>query len=136
MHTDIDAVTADLPGAARALHAQYNATVLLKSHGSVIYDGKRMAIHAIAAPSLAKGGSGDMLAGILAALMAQEKPAPDVFRCGQAASLWMSMAANKAAQTLGDLSVLSDDVISCLGPAAVAYQHPPNGKQRHAPAGS
>ena len=136
LHTDIDAVTADLPGAARALHAQYNATVLLKSHGSVIYDGKRMAIHAITAPSLAKGGSGDMLAGILAALMAQEKPAPDVFRRGQAASLWMSMAANKAAQTLGDLSVLSGDVISCVGPVAAAYQHPPNGKQRHAPAGS
>lgn len=118
--TDIAAVTDDLPGAARALHTKYGAVVLLKSHASVMFDGSRMAIGGVAAPALAKGGSGDMLAGILAGLIAQAKPNPDLQKIAQAATLWMSLAANRAAETLGDLSVLSGDVLRYLGPVLVS----------------
>lgn len=138
LHTDISAVTDDLPGAARALYERYGATMLLKSHASVAFDGERMAINAVAAPSLSKGGSGDMLAGILAGLLAQGKPAPDMLKTAQAASLWMSLAANRAARKLGELSVLSGDVLSSLGPVLVDARRrlPQSGTRLPSPAGS
>lgn len=139
LHTDVAAVTRDLPGAARALHERYGAAVLLKSHASVATDGVRMAINAETAPALAKGGSGDMLAGIVAGLMAQKKPAPDLVACAQAASLWMSLAANRAARRGGELSVLSGDVLAALGPVwaqAMRGRRPRCGTRRRGRAGS
>ncbi len=138
LKTNVQAVIDDLPTAARALHRKYGACVLLKSHASVAFDGTRMGVNAVAAPALAKGGSGDMLAGMLAGILAQGKPKPDLFQAAQAASLWMSLAANEVAGTLGDQSVLSGDVIRNLGPvlASLRRLHPPHGTQQRAPAGS
>ena len=57
---------------AVAFSEKYNCTLLLKGAGTVICDkGKRICINPVACSSLSKGGSGDVLAGIIASFAAQ-----------------------------------------------------------------
>jgi len=65
-------VQADRPAAAHALSKKYTATVILKGAGSLIAspDG-RLAICAQGHPAMATAGLGDVLAGVVGALLAQ-----------------------------------------------------------------
>ena len=47
------------------------AVVVLKGDDTIVSDGERVAVNAIAAPALATAGSGDVLSGITAALLAR-----------------------------------------------------------------
>lgn len=69
-------VQADRLAAARKLAQRFNAIVVLKGSGSVIArpDGKLM-INTTGNPALATAGTGDVLAGICGALLAQSIPA-------------------------------------------------------------
>ena len=108
-------VQADMLGAARAISRKYGAVTLLKSHASVITDGDRFALNTVGSPALAKGGSGDALAGIATGLMAQGLPA---FEAAQAAGLWLGSAARRAARCFGVYSALTGEVLSMMGEAA------------------
>jgi ADP-dependent NAD(P)H-hydrate dehydratase / NAD(P)H-hydrate epimerase len=65
-------IQADRPAAARALAKRYNTHVVLKGNGSVIVarDG-HLFINASGNPGMASAGMGDVLSGILGALLAQ-----------------------------------------------------------------
>lgn len=110
---EIGCVTGDLAGAAAALCEKYGCNVILKSSVSVIaaLDG-RMALNVEGSPALAKGGSGDMLSGVLAALLAQGLPMYEAMRC---ACLWHGLAAKYAAKECGVRGALTGDVIRALG---------------------
>ncbi|MBO2631492.1 NAD(P)H-hydrate dehydratase [Shewanella algae] len=69
--TDIANVEADRFAAVRKLQAQYGGVVLLKGAGTLIYDGKQLFVAPVGNPGLASGGCGDVLSGIIGALMAQ-----------------------------------------------------------------
>ena len=71
-------VQADRPAAARALAKKYNAVCVLKGSGSLIAntDGE-LALADHGHPAMATGGLGDVLAGVIGALMAQKMPAFD-----------------------------------------------------------
>ncbi|MBI4656154.1 MAG: NAD(P)H-hydrate dehydratase [Elusimicrobia bacterium] len=56
---------------ARRISKTFNAVVVLKGHGTVVTDSKEIFINPTGGPCLAKGGSGDILAGIIAGLWAQ-----------------------------------------------------------------
>ena len=57
--------------AVKAIQAKYGGVVVLKGPGTLIYDGIDCYVAAVGNPGLASGGCGDVLAGIIAALMAQ-----------------------------------------------------------------
>ena len=70
--TDIAAVTGDRYAAVRALAARYGAVIVLKGAGSLIADsGGRVAVCPWGNPGMAAGGMGDVLTGVIAALLAQ-----------------------------------------------------------------
>ena len=74
-------VQADRVGAARKLAQRYAATIVLKGAGSVCADPYgNWSINSSGAPSLASAGTGDVLAGLIAALLAQRHPAWDAVR--------------------------------------------------------
>ena len=73
----VEGIQADRPGAAREFAMQHGVTVVLKGANTVIAapDG-RLWFNAVACSGLAKGGSGDVLAGVIGALLAQGMDAP------------------------------------------------------------
>ncbi len=68
---DIAEVEADRFAAVKALQQKYGGVVLLKGAGTLIYDGKQLWVAPVGNPGLASGGCGDVLSGIIGALMAQ-----------------------------------------------------------------
>jgi len=108
-------VAGDMLAAGRALHARYGGVSLLKSHCSMITDGERQGLNTVGSPVLAKGGSGDALAGIVAGLMAQGMAAYDAARTG---ALWLGKASLLAEQRHGVYSALTGEVLALMGEAA------------------
>ena len=105
-------VNADRENTARSFAARYGVVVVLKGAGTVIAapDGKAL-INMTGNSGMATGGSGDVLAGICAALLAQGS-AP--FDCAAAAVYLHGLAGDFAAEKLGRTSMLPSDIIEEL----------------------
>ena len=69
--TTAAAVQADRPAALRELCAKSGAVVVLKGAGTLVGDGTSCFTNRTGNPGLATGGSGDVLAGLLGALLAE-----------------------------------------------------------------
>ena len=103
---------------AAAYAEEYNVGVLLKSNVTLFTQGKEGYVVNTGTPALAKGGSGDVLAGILAALSARGIPMRQAACC---ATYLLGRAGALAAEALGrEYSVCGSDVIAQL-PRAVAH---------------
>lgn len=71
-------------------------------------------------PGLARGGSGDALTGIIAALLAQKLPPFTAAACG----VWLhGAAADGAAKRLGQYGMLPHDIFYDLGQLFAAHSH-------------
>jgi NAD(P)H-hydrate epimerase len=95
------AVQDDRPAAARALAARSGAVALLKGARSVIAaaDGE-LCVNATGGPGLAAGGSGDVLAGLVGALLGQGLRAWDAARLGA----WLHGLAGDLGPPVGGLA--------------------------------
>ncbi len=67
----VEAIQSNREGIAKDFAAKYGVTLLLKGHGTVITDGENTFVNPTGSSALAKGGSGDVLCGMLCALLAQ-----------------------------------------------------------------
>lgn len=106
-------INADREEIARRYAAQWNAVVVLKGAGTVIAapDG-RFAVNTTGNPGLARGGSGDVLAGMTAALLACGLPAYEAACC----AVWLhGAAADRAAAVRGEYGMLPQDLLPALG---------------------
>ena len=91
-----EAVQADRPGAARKLARKYDAVCVLKGAGSLVADPHgRLAICKRGHPAMAGAGLGDVLSGVLGALLAQDMPVWDAACLG----VWLHACAG---ERLGD----------------------------------
>ena len=104
-------ILADAVHEAKSFAQRFGATVILKNNRSVITDGVRVAVNPTGSAALAKGGSGDVLSGLLAGTCARGI-AP--FDAACAASWLLGRAGEIAAERLGEYSVDPADVISCI----------------------
>jgi ADP-dependent NAD(P)H-hydrate dehydratase / NAD(P)H-hydrate epimerase len=95
--------------------ARWGATVLLKGNNTVVADPDgRLAVNPTGVPSLATGGTGDVLTGLVGALLAQGLEPFDAARLGA----WVhGRSGALAARALGPVSVAAGDVAQHL-PAA------------------
>lgn len=108
--TDAPAVQRDRLAAARALAARFASVVVLKGTGTVIAapDG-RLAINPTGNAALATGGTGDVLGGIIGALLAQHLPRYEaalagVYLHGLAADTLSEQGHGPAGLTAGELA--------------------------------
>lgn len=109
----VDEIQKDLIGAAREASDRYGVTCVLKDAATVTAgkDGK-IFVNTSGSPALAKGGSGDVLTGVIAGLLAL-----GMDEC-EAASLGVyvhGLAGEAAAKTIGVHSVLAEETADCLG---------------------
>lgn len=114
-----EAVTDDALAALDRLHELCGCTVLLKGARSLITDGISTFCNLHTSPALAKGGSGDVLSGIITALLARRFPAAPSERmdsCLAAAygALIHGLAGIRAAKGHGADSALPGDIVTCI----------------------
>jgi ADP-dependent NAD(P)H-hydrate dehydratase len=85
--------------------------VVLKGHNTVVTDGLRFSINLTGNPGMATGGSGDVLTGIITALLSQGLEPFDAARLGVHVH---GMAGDLAAEELGQVSMIASDLIHYL----------------------
>ncbi len=109
---DVATVQADRMGAASRLAAQTGAVVVLKGAGTVIAGPNgQLAVCLTGNSALSKGGSGDVLAGMLVSLLAQ---GGDPFLCACAAVWLHGRAGEGASARFSRRGALPTDVIEAL----------------------
>ncbi len=88
-----------------------NTVIVLKGHETVVTDGRRYAINHTGNPGMATGGSGDVLTGIITALLCQNLTPFDAARLGVHLH---GLAGDLAAAELGQVSLIASDLIDYL----------------------
>jgi NAD(P)H-hydrate epimerase len=112
----IAAVEADRIHLARSFATQHKLTLVLKGWRTLIaHPDGRIAVNTSGNPAMAKGGSGDILTGIVAAMLAQFPE--DVARAVEAAVALHGLAADFAAHTMDEHTVLATDTLAHLSDA-------------------
>jgi NAD(P)H-hydrate epimerase len=88
------------------------AILLLKGDDTIVTDGNRVAVNSLAAPALATAGSGDVLSGMTAAMLARGL---EPFAAACAAVIAHARAGQEAARRLGAAeSVIAGDLIEAI----------------------
>ncbi len=97
---------------AREAAVSADAVIVLKGDDTIVTDGSRVAVNAVSAPALATAGTGDVLSGMAAALLARGL---DPFAAACAAVVAHARAGRDAAARLGAAeSVIASDVIESI----------------------
>jgi NAD(P)H-hydrate epimerase len=91
--------------------------VLLKGHQTVVTDGTRYAINHTGNPGMATGGAGDVLTGVITALLCQGMAPFEAARLGVYVH---GLAGDLAAEELGPISLIASDLIEFLPKAFCA----------------
>lgn len=112
MGTSTARIEADRLGAVKKCLDRWPVTVVLKGHHTVIADRKKTFINLNGNTGLSKGGSGDVLAGMIASFLAQGYPARDAAVCGV---YLHGAAADELKKTCSEHGILPSDL-----PGAVA----------------
>lgn len=97
--------------AARDFSEETGAVVLLKGAFTVIAQGSEVFVNPTGCAALAKGGSGDVLAGIIAALLAQ---GVEPLKAAASGAFIHGKAAEKLAEKMPAHAVLATDLIEAL----------------------
>ncbi|MBE6762754.1 MAG: NAD(P)H-hydrate dehydratase [Ruminococcaceae bacterium] len=108
----VEEVERDRFASAIRLSKQTGATVVLKGAHTLVADPcERVYINTVPCSGLAKGGSGDVLAGMIASLVAQ---GTDPYRASVTAVHLHSLAAVRTAQRLSETGMLPTDLLGEL----------------------
>jgi ADP-dependent NAD(P)H-hydrate dehydratase / NAD(P)H-hydrate epimerase len=114
---DSSAIRAKRLESAKETAERSGAIVLLKGDDSIVTDGTRVAVNAVSSPQLATAGTGDVLTGVIAALIAR---GVEPFAATCAAVVAHSRAGRVAGERVGHDSVIAGDVIEAIS-AGLAY---------------
>ncbi|HEY4846160.1 MAG TPA: NAD(P)H-hydrate dehydratase [Candidatus Dormibacteraeota bacterium] len=106
---DTSAVQQDRRGIASRFAKAWNKVVVLKGAGTVVAapDG-RVTLNPVSTPALASGGTGDVLAGLIAGLLGQKVPA---FEAAVTGVHLHSLAGMDLEASLGQAGVLASDLL-------------------------
>jgi hydroxyethylthiazole kinase-like uncharacterized protein yjeF len=114
-------VEADRVGLARRFATQHKLTLVLKGWRTVVaHPDGTVAVNTSGNPAMAKGGSGDVLTGIVAAMLAQyagSGEAGDVAKAVETAVYLHGLAGDLAAQAMDEHTVLATDTVTYLSEA-------------------
>lgn len=109
----IEAIKADREEAALSFAEKYGVIVVLKGHKTVVAapNGEVRYNEALGNAGMATGGSGDVLAGVVAALASQGF---DLLSSACSGVYLHALAGDIAKQKYGEISMLPSDIVECL----------------------
>jgi len=108
---DIPTIQADRRGHATAFARKHGVVLVLKGAGTIVTDGLRVYVNTTGNPGMATGGTGDVLSGILGALIAQGL---DTFDASVLGVHLHGLAGDIARDRVGEVSLIATDLIAHL----------------------
>jgi ADP-dependent NAD(P)H-hydrate dehydratase len=112
--TDTATVQENRESLAVQFAAEHRLVLVLKGHKTVITDGRRVAINSTGNSGMATGGTGDVLTGLVAALLAQKM---EPFEAAQLGVYLHGLAGDLAAKSLSKPALIASDLPKWLGEA-------------------
>lgn len=112
LHTSVKEVQKDIAGTAAGYADRYGITCVLKDAATVVAgkDGS-LYVNSSGCSAMAKGGAGDVLSGVIGALLAQGMEEPEAAALG---AYIHGLAGETAAARLGGRAVLARDLADSL----------------------
>jgi NAD(P)H-hydrate epimerase len=116
--SEVAAIQADrISHAARLAASSDQLVVVLKGASTVVTDGRRFYINTTGNPGMATGGSGDVLTGVIAALIGQRL---SIFDAAQLGVYIHGLAGDIAGDQCGTIGLIAGDIVDSL-PDAFEY---------------
>jgi ADP-dependent NAD(P)H-hydrate dehydratase len=109
--TSIPEIQADRQESAVRFAEEHNVVLVLKGHGTVVTDGDRVYVNPTGNPGMATGGTGDVLAGLIGALIAQGL---DAFAAAQLGVYLHGLAGDQARDAFGESPFIASDLLDYL----------------------
>ncbi len=91
--------------------ARRGVIVVLKGHGTVVTDGRSVYVNTTGNPGMATGGTGDVLGGLIAALLGQQL---EPFAAAQLGVYLHGRAGDLAREQVGEVSLIATDLLDYL----------------------
>ena len=107
----LDEILRDRARFAKELAEKYRCTVVSKSAGTLIFSGDEACLSVSGNNTLAKGGSGDFLAGLIASFAAQGYRSFDAARLGVTVQ---GLVCEEISEKMSRSAALASDLIGCL----------------------
>ncbi len=111
LNVETSDIQKDRFSAAKELAERTQAIIVLKGAGTIITDGKKISVCNAGNSGMARAGSGDVLAGIMGALVGQGMP---LYEAACAAVMFHAQAGDKAAEKFPERYMLPQDLIRSL----------------------
>jgi hydroxyethylthiazole kinase-like uncharacterized protein yjeF len=109
---NVSEIQQDRVQSATDIAKRFNASVVLKGCGTIVANPSgEYAICPYGNPGMATAGSGDVLTGIIVALLGQGLSCFDAAKAGVLAH---ALAGDLAAEQVGEVSLIAGDIINCL----------------------
>jgi NAD(P)H-hydrate epimerase len=106
---------------------EHKLVLVLKGHRTLITDGRRVALNSTGNSGMATGGCGDVLTGLVAALLAQKMPP---FEAAQLGVYLHGLAGDLAAKALSEPALIASDLTHWLGKAWLTLAKSARGRAR------
>ncbi|MCI0685296.1 MAG: NAD(P)H-hydrate dehydratase [Gemmataceae bacterium] len=133
LHVDTAAVQANRRELAARFARDHRLVVVLKGLGTVVTDGRRLFCNPTGNPGMATAGSGDVLTGVIAALIGQSVIGQSVIGQGlaplaaaQLGAYLHGLAGDCARAAVGEISLIATDLIDYLPQAIQQYLREPH----------
>jgi NAD(P)H-hydrate epimerase len=108
---DVPTVQAFRQELAVCFALEYDVVLVLKGHRTVVTNGRRVYLNTTGNPGMATGGTGDVLTGLIAALLGQGL---EPFAAAQLGVYLHGLAGDLARDDLGEVSLIATDLIDYL----------------------
>ncbi len=112
----LEAIQADREGHATRFASKYGLIVVLKGASTVVADGRRVYVNKTGNPGMATGGSGDVLGGVIAAIIGQGL---DPFEAAVLGVYAHGLAGDIAKDQNGEVGMIAGDIVDSLADAFV-----------------
>ncbi len=109
--TDTTTVQSQRQDLAVRFAAEHSVVLVLKGHGSIVTDGRRVYHNTTGNPGMATGGTGDVLTGLIAALLGQGL---EPFAAAQLGVHLHGLAGDLARDEVGEVSLIASDLLHYL----------------------